>query len=330
MSRILRSALAALAACTMALPQLSAQSADHHQLSDAWWTGPMLANSAATLPRGHVLVEPYLYDVETRETFDEAGARRSTAPSHGLGSLTYIIYGLTDRLALGAVPTFGYTVAPHGANSSRIGVGDVSTLLQYGLTRFRGESSTPATAIAVEETFPTGKYDRLGDRMSDGFGSGAYATTLSFYSQDYFWLPTGRLLRMRFDASQTISARATVQDASVYGTESGFRGLAKPGASSFLDLSSEYSVSRSWVLALDVTYRHGANTSVSGYDVLAASGAPRAIELRSGASDAVGLAPAVEYSWSSRAGVLLGARIIAAGRNTAASITPAVGVNLVH
>ena len=32
-------------------------------LDDAWWTGPMLAPSAATLPRGHFLIEPYLYDV---------------------------------------------------------------------------------------------------------------------------------------------------------------------------------------------------------------------------------------------------------------------------
>jgi len=32
-------------------------------LDDAWWTGPMLAPSAATLPRGHFLIEPYFYDV---------------------------------------------------------------------------------------------------------------------------------------------------------------------------------------------------------------------------------------------------------------------------
>ena len=32
-------------------------------LDDAWWSGPMLAPSAATLPRGHFLIEPYLYDV---------------------------------------------------------------------------------------------------------------------------------------------------------------------------------------------------------------------------------------------------------------------------
>ena len=35
----------------------------HQPVEDAWWTGPMLAPSAATLPRGHFLIEPYLFDV---------------------------------------------------------------------------------------------------------------------------------------------------------------------------------------------------------------------------------------------------------------------------
>ena len=30
---------------------------------DAWWTGPMLAPNGATLPHGHVLIEPYLFDI---------------------------------------------------------------------------------------------------------------------------------------------------------------------------------------------------------------------------------------------------------------------------
>src|SRR5229473_112081 len=57
-------------------------------LDDAWWTGPMLAPSAATLPRGHFLIEPYLYDV-------------IAVHSNGFGSLTYVNYGLLDRVTVG-------------------------------------------------------------------------------------------------------------------------------------------------------------------------------------------------------------------------------------
>jgi hypothetical protein len=49
-------------------------------------------------------------------------------------------------------------------------------------------------SFIVSETFPTGKFDRLGNRMGDGLGTGAYATTLALYTQRLSWTPTGRLL----------------------------------------------------------------------------------------------------------------------------------------
>lgn len=329
--------LAALAVTT-ASASVAAQNADarhapdRQTLDDAWWTGPMLANSAGTLPRGHLLAEPYVYDVYARAAFDGRGHRQPGTPSHGLGSLTYFIYGLTDRFAVGLIPTFGYNTGPHGPRSSRIGLGDESVYAQYGLTRFHEGSAMPSTALSLEETFPTGKYDRLGDRPGDGFGSGTYTTTLAFLSQTYFWLPNGRVLRMRFNASHALSSDARVRDVSVYGTDSGFSGSAAPGGASFLDLSLEYSVTRRWVLGTDVTYRHAGGTQLTGWDAVDAGGVERrsAVASRSAASDAFALAPALEYSWSSRAGVLLGARIIAAGRNTPASVTPALAINLVR
>jgi hypothetical protein len=184
----------------------------------------------------------------------------------------------------------------------------------------------------VQETLPTGKYDRLGDRPSDGLGSGAYTTTLALYSQTYFWLPNERILRMRFNVSQGLSNNVNVEDVSVYGTEAGFRGHAKPGASFFVDASWEYSLTRRWVLALDTTYRHNGNTRATGYNTLDANRVrnPSGLQLDSGSSEAFGFAPAIEYSWKPNLGMLVGARIIPAGHNTHASITPAIAINFVH
>src|SRR5262249_16104188 len=109
----------------------------------------------------------------------------------------------------------------------------------------------PTTSVAVQETFPTGRYDRLGDRPSAGLGSGAYVTTLALSSQTYFWPPNGRILRMRLNVSQSFPGTVSVDDASVYGTVAGFRGQATPGRSLFLDAAWEYSLTRRWVLALD-------------------------------------------------------------------------------
>ena len=92
-------------------------------------------------------------------------------------------------------------------------------------------------------------------------------------------------------------------------------------------MSFEYSLTRSFVVALDVTYRHTGNTRVTGYNIALPRGA--SIEFDSGYSDALGLAPAIEYSWKSNLGVLLGVRVIPAGRNTAATVSPAVAINMV-
>jgi hypothetical protein len=288
-------------------------------LDDAWWTGPMLAPSAATLPRGHFLIEPYLYDV-------------IAVHSNGFGSLTYVNYGLLDIVTVGLIPTAGFNKLSRGPSGSGVGLGDLTLQTQYRLTKFHEGSWIPTTSVAVQETLPTGKYDRLGDRPSDGLGSGAYTTTLALYSQTYFWLPNERILRMRFNVSQGLSNNVNVEDVSVYGTEAGFRGHAKPGASFFVDASWEYSLTRRWVLALDTTYRHNGNTRATGYNTLDANRVrnPSGLQLDSGSSEAFGFAPAIEYSWKPNLGMLVGARIIPAGHNTHASITPAIAINFVH
>src|SRR5690348_11441040 len=60
---------------------------------DAWWTGPLVTYSAKSLPQGHMLIEPYLYDVSTRD-------------SDTVHSFTYFLYGLTDKLTVGIAPDF--------------------------------------------------------------------------------------------------------------------------------------------------------------------------------------------------------------------------------
>src|SRR6201997_2546406 len=157
-------------------------SSDRQSLDDAWFTGPMLAPSASTLPRGHFLIEPYLYDVVTQGFYDRDGTRRSAPRTDGIGSLTYILYGLANRFTVGMIPVAGYTEASNGPSSARVGMGDLTLQGQYRLKLFHEGSKIPTMSVAVQETLPTGKYDRLGNRPSDAFGGGAYTTTVAFYS----------------------------------------------------------------------------------------------------------------------------------------------------
>ena len=158
----------------------------------------MLAPSAASLPQGHALIEPYLFDVISTGAFDASGSHHAVPRDQELGSLTYMLYGLTDRFTLGMIPRFFYQDPAGAPNSSGVAVGDLQLQAGYGLSQYQEGSYVPALALVVDETLPTGRYDRLA-RASDGLGAGAYATGLSLYSQDYFWMPNGRILRARLD-----------------------------------------------------------------------------------------------------------------------------------
>jgi hypothetical protein len=206
---------------------------------DAWWTGPMLAPSAATLPQGHALLEPSLFDEISNGHFDSGGDRHSGPYEHDLGSLTYILYGLTDRVTAGLIPRFLYNEPAGAPNSAGIGLGDVTLQAVYGLTQYQDGSSIPAIAAVLQETLPTGSYDRLA-RPSGGSGAGAYTTGLALYSQDYFWMPNGRILRARLDLTYDISSSVSVHDLSVYATSKGFAGRAWPGNGVTADAAAEY------------------------------------------------------------------------------------------
>ncbi|MEP6898567.1 MAG: transporter, partial [Rhodanobacter sp.] len=164
---------------------------------DAWWTGPMLANSAETLPPGHFLFEPYVYDVRSNH-------------SDGFGSRAYILYGLAQNLSIGLIPIIGYNRARNGSGRSGVGVGDLGVEAQYRLREFHEGSWLPTIAVQLQESLPSGRYERLGDRPGDGLGSGARSTMLAINSQTYLWLPNGRILRMRLDVSKTFSGSANV------------------------------------------------------------------------------------------------------------------------
>jgi hypothetical protein len=292
-------------------------------MDDAWWTGPLLASGASTLPKGRALIEPYLYDAKPYGVIDDKGKRHPAADADSFGSQTYLLYGVTDAFTAGLIPRFGYRRAG-GQSSSGVQLGDLTLQGQYRLTQYKEGGRTPTISLMLQETLPTGRYERLETRPNDGFGSGAYATTLGVNSQTYFWTPNGRILRTRLNLAYTVSSHVDVDGMSVYGTPAGFTGRAKPGASFNVDLAFEYSLTRRWVAALDLAYQRDATTRVSGLD-----GAGAVFARRSPVSHALILAPAIEYNFSPVLGVIAGARIIPAGRNTTASVTPVIAVNYV-
>jgi hypothetical protein len=292
-----------------ATTEISAEPETPQALDDAWWTGPLVAYSPHSLPQGHLLIEPYLFDV--------SGGRADS-----VHSFTYFLYGATDRLTVGFAPDLVFNSLRGGTDGSGVHLGDTTLRAQYMLVAMDAAKDVPDLALAVLQNLPSGKYDRLG-RAGDGIGGGAYATTLALYSQMVWWMPNGRLLRTRLNLSESFSPRVPVSGASVYSTDTGFLGHAQPGNQFSAVTAFEYSATRNWVLAIDLIYNHGDTTSVQGFQ------GTNAVYSISGTSDAFGFAPALEYNWASNIGALIGVRVLTAGHNSKATVTPAIALNYV-
>ena len=293
---------------------------------DAWWTGPLLASSASTLPQGHLLIEPYLYDSVLIGHF--ASDKHRSAESHEatVGTLSYFIYGVTDRVSVGVIPRFASRDAPGPGGSAGFGAGDVSLQAQYRVTQFTEEHQIPTISVIAIETLPSGKYDRLDTNSGAGLGAGAFTTTVALYSQYYFWLPTGRILRSRLNIGYSWSSTVAIMGNSVYGTPVGFDGMARPGESATFDAAFEYSATRNWVVAMDILGERDSNTHTLGY---VATGLSRRYVADSRPSDVLVFAPALEFNWNANLGVIVGARVVGLGRNAAQTIAGVVALNMV-
>jgi hypothetical protein len=302
-------ALAAVLACLTA-SRASAEPADVEQLKAAMksarWTGPMLASNAETLPKGHFYTEPYFYDV-------------IVGGDHHPGSSGFYQYGLLDDLTVGFQPAFA-------TDTNRLdrgmAIGDFKLLSQLRLTHFRPDHQVPTIALVLNEVIPTGKDDRLGP-SEEGHGAGAFGTEVGVNVQHYFLLKNGRLLRARINVLQRFSNRTRINGRSVYGTDSAFRGHARPGAKTTLIGAVEYSLTDEWVLALDIEADFARRTTIVGRE---SSGGPLVRRTAPSSSD-IGFAPAIEYNWSPRTGALLGVWIIPRGHNTPPSVTPAIAIS---
>jgi hypothetical protein len=269
----------------------------------ARWTGPLLASNAEALPKGHVYVEPYFFD-------------GISGDKHHPGTSGFYQYGLLDNWTVGVQPFFSVGTARFNRD---IAMGDFKLLSQVRLNHFTPERPVPSIAVMTNLVVPTGKFDRLG-AVKSGHGSGAFAPEIGVNAQQYFLLGD-RLLRGRINVLHQFPLRTDVRDRSVYGTTPGFRGHARPGAKSTLILGAEYSLTREWVLALDVEADAWGKTRVRGRDAL---GTP--VSETSPKSWNVGFAPAVEYNWSDRSGAIFGVWVVPKGHNTASSVTPAIAI----
>jgi hypothetical protein len=312
----------AIAICCLLAAPLAFATA--HDTSDVNWTGSLASLNGATPKAGRLVVQPYVFYSETRNTFDNKGDRHAVTPSRSWRSIAVITYGITDRFAATVTPSVS-RASSAGNSTDGIRSGDTAVRFQYMLQAPNADGTRAAFSLVAGHRFAVGRYDRLGSNGFNGGGRGAEGNNFAALYQQWFWLSSGRPLRVRANAGWAPRpGPVSLRGASVYGTGRGFIGSANPGSNVNALLAAEYSINRRWGLAMDLGWSRDSDTRVHGID-----GQGFAVSSSSGPSSRWYASPAIEYHLSSSVGFIAGTEIAFAGRNSGASITPQASVVLV-
>jgi Putative MetA-pathway of phenol degradation len=290
------------------------------------FTGPLLTPNPMTIPKGALVVEPYLMQYKSDSAYDSQGNEQSSSASvRQWQVLIPIFYGVTERFQVQA--SVGAAHAMSGGMSTRgWGVTDTTIGAQYLLLAPGEGNKGPAVSVNYSHRFPTGAYDRLNENPLDAIGNGADVDTFSLMAQQYVWLANGRPLRFRAVASYSLPPnRVDLNGANAYASDvpQDFHGGIRLGNSFGISTSVEYSINPQWVLAMDLTY------NLTGSSILKGSSGTGDYERRNSSRNVYSLAPAIEYNFNDRFGLIGGVQFSFAGRNNDAFITPMAAFNMV-
>src|SRR5689334_16660082 len=141
--KLVAAALAAFFACTTPTRAVDSPDADRWKaaMTDARWTGPLLASTAETLPRGHVYTEPYFFD-------------GISGGEHSPGTSGFYQYGLTDNYTIGVQPFFSWGTQKF---NHELAIGDSKLVSQLRVSHFTAAHRVPSVALVMNLVVPTGK-----------------------------------------------------------------------------------------------------------------------------------------------------------------------------
>jgi hypothetical protein len=275
------------------------------KMFNPWYTGPLLTPSASVLPPPHVVIQPYFFYTDNYAHFDKHGK------SHRVPDLDVIKPALAP-LQVGITKWMDATVSISGVHNHQHGHSYMNwgdTMVSVGFGLLRQTAYKPAIKFVIQETFPTGHYQRFSARKAnvESTGAGSYQTNFSLNVSKVVWWLTLHPMNFRTSIGYTVNSNVFVHGFNSYGGGKGTRGSVKGGNTFAWDIGYEYSFTQRWVAALDIVYNYSSKTTFSGRTV-APVGGPF--------NDQLSLAPAIEYNFNDHSGVLAGIWFTVWGRNS--------------
>lgn len=290
-----------------------------------WFTGPLLAPSGHTIPRGHTNVEFYGLTVFNDGQFNSSGEVIKTPLYKSIIANPILSHGFTDWLDVQMSLPYVFN-STQGRRYHRI----ADTAVAFGLQLLEQKQSTlkPDLRLSIQETIPTGRFDHLSPNLlgTDATGLGSYQTVIALNFQHIKEVFQTHYLRTRLSLSRLYSSPVQVHGLNSYGGALDTQGNIQSGIENDVDLAFEYTLTQNWVAVMEGYLSQGKATRFNGILTVANLGSPR-INIGNGEYHEEALAPAVEYNFNEHIGVIGGVWFPVSGKNTAAYTTYVVALN---
>lgn len=289
-----------------------------------WLTGPLLAPNGQTIPKGHINFETYGFFTDSYGLYNSHGRVIKIPDTYTLNITPLVSIGLSDSFDIQfSLPYYFNEKKSQSANAPA----DVAAIVGYQVYRQKEGHWLPSLKLSIQETFPTGLYRNLRASKlgTDATGAGSYQTTIGLNFQQLMQLKSGRYLRSRLSLTSTYPKKVNVVNFNAYGGGIGTRGNLSPGHQYAADLAFEYQLTQNWVPAFDILYLKRRASSFKGTIGTTLAGRPATIG--HGEVSQLSIAPAIEYNFSERFGIITGVWLTVKGRESNDFWSAVVAVN---
>jgi hypothetical protein len=275
-----------------------------------WYGGPLLTGSGNVMPPGYVNIGPSVQLTDVYAAYDSDRKSHSVSDVINFNPVMQLGIGLIDRVD--TTLTFqGYYVDTSGKSAWTYG----DTSLKLSLALLKEGISIPAVKISVQEYFPTGKYNRLSHDAASvqGTGAGSYTTEFGIGVSKVVWWWLTHPMQFRLSLNYGVPAKVNVKSFNSYGGGHGCDGTVTPAQYFAGSFGYEFSCAQKIVLACDIAYEYYDEVKFSGINGTLADGT--AASCTSPSSDALSLAPAIEFVFTPDIALVIGTWFTVYGRN---------------
>ncbi len=282
---------------------------------DHWFTGPIFTPNPTTVQPDHPGIEPVLIFSKTYGLYDNKWKKQSIPKIWSIGPYVDFQAGFTKRFAIELI---GSMVSNFSQGASSTHLRDWIFRMGYQISTDKQNSWVPDFRILFQETFPTGKYQKLSvqKKGTDLTGQGAFQTGIHLAFQKLFRLWSTHCLSIRGDVGYLIPARVSVKGLNYYTGIYSVKGNVRPGQIFVAYLTGECSLSSKWNLCCENFYQYQRNGHFLGKIKGKTSIDHPSIKVR--AFSQYIIAPEIQHTITPNVGVVIGGASTILGKNAPA------------